>query len=462
MTEDLHRDASPVVESDDPLELVQETSEFDREFPCARLIGVAGSGKTYTLQQRVAADKRYGLLTSTTGISAVNLGAGCTTLHATLGYFDTDSMRDAYMRGQLTRKLHAIATEYRWLIVEEYSMLVAEQLDILFRATQEANRYNDVHRPLGILLVGDLAQLPPVKGRWCFEADSWPRFAASTERLDKVWRQDQGPFLDALNAMRRGEGANAVELLTRAGVRFETQTDNEFDGTTIFSKNAMVNRHNGLVLSRLAGKRITVTSRRWGRQRPEWGENARTHEWGIPPQVDFKIGALVMCLTNAPDFSVVNGDTGHIIEYAPGTEYDAEHFVVRMLRTGRDENIYRIVRGTEQCDRPDGWDGRKVPRSEDFGTWLPEPHYRAMVRRYVLGQVEYFPLRLAWASTVHRSQGLTLDAVQVDYRDSFFSSPGMAYVAFSRCRTLGGMRMVGMPHKLSENIRMDKRILPWI
>jgi ATP-dependent DNA helicase PIF1 len=441
--------------------------------PCGRLIGCAGSGKTYTLQQRIAADKSYGLLTATTGIASVNLGAGCTTLHSALGYFDTESMRDAYMQGRLVRKLHAIARTHHTLIVEEYSMLVAEQLGILYRAVQEVNRYKDVEIPLGILLVGDVAQLPPVCPRgadssklWCFSSEYWQLFADNTEKLTKIWRQDNGPFLDALNAMRMGDGAAAVELLQAAGAQFHSQTDNEYDGTTIFDLNEKVDRHNDMVLGRLPGKRITVTARRWGKQRSEWGESQKTHQWGIPPARDFKIGALVMLLTNKKEsydseFSIVNGDCGHIVDYvAGGTSF--EHFVVKMIRTGKEESIYKLVRGVEQFDRPDNWAGKKISRHDDFGEWLAEPHYRGQARRYVLGQIEYFPMRPAWASTCHKSQGLTLDKVQIDYRGTFFGHEAMMYVALSRCRTLAGLRLVGQKEVFVQRCKMDRRILPWI
>ena len=135
MTDDLQLDLST-------LDLPSEQAE--RTTPCARLVGPAGSGKSYTLNARVVADPKYGLLTATTGISAMNLGGGCVTLNSTLGYFDLASMRDAFLTGQLARKLHTIAREYRWLVVEEYSMLEDLALDLLRKACDEANRYRDV------------------------------------------------------------------------------------------------------------------------------------------------------------------------------------------------------------------------------------------------------------------------------------------------------------------------------
>lgn len=430
----------------------------DRPVPCGRLIGCAGTGKTYQLIQRTTADDTYGLLTSTTGVSAVNLGA--ITIHSTLKWSDTLSLRDAYLSGRLARTLHDIGLRYRRIIIEEYSMLHGDQLDLIHRGVAEANKYADMCEPLGILLVGDLAQLPPVKGPWCFTADCWQAFADNTERLDKVWRQDGGPFLDALNLLRAGRGGDASALLFEAGARWHTQLDNEFDGTTILPKNDMVNRYNSLALSRVRGKAFTVASRRWGQQRREWGENPRTHEWGIPPRLELKEGALVMVLANAADFSVVNGDTGHIV----GWDEHSGVVTVKLLRTGLATAIAPIVRGVEDADPPAGQGdaAKDWPRTSEGAEWLAQPHYRRRVRRYVTGQIQYLPLRLAYASSVHKSQSLTLDRIQVDFRDRFFGHPAMLYVALSRCRTLEGLRLVGSRERFAQQCSTDARVTQWL
>lgn len=440
-------------------ERVIEAPAPDRPVPCARLIGCAGTGKTYQLISRTRADGSYGLLTSTTGVSAVNLGA--ITVHSTLGFSDTFSLRDSYLTGRLARALHDIGLTRRRLIIEEYSMLHADQLDLIYRGVEEANRYRDMNFPLGILLVGDLAQLPPVKGPWVFNADCWESFAGNTERLTHVWRQDDGPFLDALNLLRAGCGGRAGDALTSAGAKWYTQLDNEFDGTTILPKNDMVNRFNSLALSRVQGNLFTLTSRRWGKERREWGFHPRTHEWGIPPRLDLKVGALVMVLSNSSDFSVTNGDTGHVEDWDEGNG----QVTVKLLRTGKSTPIASIVRGVEEPNQPAGWpdSAPKLDDTDEGGPeWHAAPHYRRRVKRYVTGQIEYYPLRLAYASTVHKSQSLTLDRVQVDFRDRFFSSPAMLYVALSRCRTLGGLRLVGSPDRFAAQCQIDERTTPWL
>src|SRR6202021_4261044 len=101
-------------------------------------------------RKRIDGDPTWGKLTATTGIASVNLD--CATLNSTLRYFDTDSLRDNYLTGSLARTLHSIALEHRNLVIDEKSMLDAQQLDLIYRATQAANEYKDVKTPMGIIL----------------------------------------------------------------------------------------------------------------------------------------------------------------------------------------------------------------------------------------------------------------------------------------------------------------------
>lgn len=432
---------------------IQELTE-EHPVPCAFRTGRAGTGKSFWVMEQTQTNPSFACVTATTGIAAVNLGA--VTLNSVLKYFDTESMRDSFLAGHLTRMLHKIGKTKRWILVEEASMLEEPQLDYLYRAAQEANRYKDLQtRPLGIMLVGDFAQLPPVKGEWAFKASCWPEFASNTIRMDKVWRQDEGPFLDALNAARMGNGGLCAEILTAAGMRWNTARVVEFDGTTILCKNDMVSRHNAEVLRTLRGKVFMATSERWGVQRSEWGESRRTHEWGIPPKQEFKIGAYVMVLSNARDFSVVNGDCGYI------RQWQNDIFTIELVRTGKTIELGKIVRDVTQEEEPPGWQGDAISEMAGEG-WYPRVHFRPKDKKYVVGQITYSPLRLAYASTCHKAQGLTLDRVQVDLRDRFWQSPAMSYVALSRCRSLEGLRVVINKDSFINQVKMDVRVRDWL
>jgi hypothetical protein len=417
---------------------VPQDVSVDEPVPCRRLIGPAGTGKTFALQhltsehlvrveklkaktvasgcteqeaaeaaRLVAKLQEHTLdiagpvcLTATTGIAAVNLGG--VTVNSMLRYADLRSLRDAYLMGRLQRVLHKIAEEHRWLVVEEYSMADAAALDIWHDAIQQANRYASLRgRPMGLLLVGDLAQLPPISQQWVFQARTWPEFAANTTRLTKVYRQDQRAFLDALNFARTGQGGPAADLLEQAGVKWMYARQHDYPGTTILPRNIMVNAHNQLMLDSLPGSVIKLDNFRWGEQRKEWdlkpARGGSPAEWGIPPVLELKIGAKVMVLANGPEFQYVNGDTGVVEEI---DEYGTVH--VKIQRTHEIIFIGRIVRHMDYYERPAGWAGIEVAAQDDEGEYIRKPHHRKRVDRFVTGQIKYYPLRLAYATTVHK------------------------------------------------------------
>jgi len=430
---------------------VEEATPVGPTVPCEFLTGVAGSGKSYLCREHAAADPSWGLICSTTGISAINLGT--TTINSCLRYFDTASLRDAYLNGSLVRRLKDIREDYCRLVIDEVSMMDGDQLGILVRAALECNSFlSPKHMPpLGIMLTGDYCQLPPVKAKWAFESDEWHRFDANTTRLTKVWRQDAGPFLTALNFARGGEGAASADVLTAEGLEWHSALDITYDGTTIVSKNDQVDRYNGMALDRLPGPTFTLTNRRWGKQRGEWKQ--------VPDRITLKEGAYVMLLSNSYDeegrMVYANGDCGHIVGGGAGRS----GLCVRLVRTDCDVDVGRVVRDVGRKDKPDGWGGS---HANGHGEWLPYPHWMPDKKRFVEGQCEMWPVRLAYASTVHKSQGISLDRCQIDIRDHFFSAPAMLYVAMSRCRTLEGLRIVGQRERFVTQCKVDERVRPWL
>jgi ATP-dependent DNA helicase PIF1 len=442
-------------------QLDQSVGLKDAPVPCRFINGVAGTGKTHKMRQAIADEPTFGVLASTTGISAVNLGA--ITINSLLKYFNTESLEDKFMRGHLATTLHRLALCYDNLVIDEISMMDALQLDFIYQALKAANGYKDIDEPMGIIAVGDFCQLPPVKARWAFEAECWPEFDKHTETLTENWRTKNDPhqaeFVAALTAARQGNGAEAARLLTDAGVKWHTSLENDFDGTTILPMNDEVSRYNWRALSKITKPKITVESHRWGQQRSEWGQNSRTKEWGIPPTSEFKIGAYIMLLANKSEegeLIFANGDCGHIRDYQRGI------FSIELQRNGEIVEVGQVARNNESKDKPDGWygDEDESPLSE----YCSRPHVKGAKqdRRYVVGQVKYYPMRLAYASTVHKSQGLSLDRCQIDIRNHFFSAAAMEYVAISRCRTLEGLRLVGMREKFAANCKTDAKVARWL
>jgi len=306
--------------------------------------------------------------------------------------------------------------------------------------TEEAD-----HAGLGIYLTGDALQLPPVKAPWFFESKVWDRFEANTTRLTKVWRQTEGNHLDMLNYARSGLGTQAAALLEA----FQPELDDNFDGTTLISKNAEVDAYNHRALAKLPGRSFTLQSRRWGKARGEWKN--------IPETMELKIGALVMLLSNQygdldRDLVYANGDLGHV------QEYDPMGLLIKLKRTGKTIWVNRLLRDVSKPNRPRNWFNPVY----GSGGYMEKPHWQCEKEKFVEGQIQYFPVRLAYASTIHRCQGLTLDSVQFDCRDQFVGSPAMAYVAMSRCRTAEGLRIVGDRETFIRHCNTDPKCRRWI
>lgn len=439
-------------------ELIDLTEDdFPSPVRCSLITGSAGTGKTYTVRERIAKEPKEGVLCATTGIAAVNLNT--ITINALLRYFDTDSLTNAYISGKLTTRLATIAKQFRNLYVDEVSMMAAEQLDIIYQATQAANRQKGVQKVnpdgLGIVLTGDFAQLPPIKARWAFEADCWSEFESNLVRLTTNWRQAEGRFLDSVNCFRAGRGDDGASLLRETSARFTNALNLDFDGTTIMSKNDEVDRFNWVALRRLKTPSFKIPSDRWSVNNPPG-------EWKfIPMELELKVGAYVMVLANQRDFEYANGDCGWVVDYEP----DADTVSVKLARTGEIVEVGMIERLAQTDDYDDKGD-IPVYTKADYASGEPRPweavHFDQVSEKYVIGGIRYIPLRLAWASTVHKSQGLTLDRVQLDIRNAFFGNPAMTYVAVSRCRSAEGLRIVGTEKLLAQRCKIDPRITRWI
>lgn len=508
------------------------------------LSGTAGTGKTFTSKQLLELSPRGTVvLAATTGIASVNLGEG-TTIHSLLGFFNTADLQEKFQNGRLQRTLRMLVKNgLRRILIDEVSMMDGRVVTILTRAVAEVNQpwdkalesiglgeggdvdYDDedgttpageLPPQLALTLVGDFAQLPPVPDEdqtgakipatFAFESPEWARYAAHTHKLEKIWRQTDLPFVQALHAVRRGDPSAAMRFFTPD--KFSPTTDLSFDGTTIFAKNVEVDRHNQLRLDEIKGEPLYFPATRWGKPRNDWKQ--------IPDRLTLKVGALVMILANrrvadgpVKQLLYANGDLGELVaRKADGI------CSVRLKRTGRVVDVVQVVRentipcsgarrkeireyeqrrmdltttrdqiaaslrtGKDQTveiddatlDYPPLDDARRetlrrqqneieveLQRPRPFG-YLSEDG-----RSEIIGTVAYMPLRVAYAATVHKTQGLTLDRIQVNIRDGFFKQPGMLFVALSRARTPEGLRIVGDPRAFMERCRVDGRVVRWL
>lgn len=355
--------------------------------PFGYLSGAAGTGKTWLARQVVASlPPGQAILAATTGIAAINLG-DATTINALLSYFDTASLIDNYARGFLGARLRQLRKSgVRVIVLDEVSMLDADQLTVLVQALEEIDRtreydseleevveHYDDDRRLKLLLVGDFAQLPPVKAAFAFESPEWTRFESHTLKLTVIRRQAEEAYIHALLAVRQGHPEMALEIMEP---RMVPQLDIQFEGTTIVAKNDAVDRINNLRHAKLTGALQSWATIRAGEQQNDWTKQ-------IPNAVELKVGALVMILANLPSpkidetdvlrtFQYVNGDLATVI-----AKVDAGMRVV-LHRTGEEVTVKPNVK---EWREPTG--KRKPPYT-------------------VKGSVTYMPLRLAYATTVHK------------------------------------------------------------
>jgi ATP-dependent DNA helicase PIF1 len=427
--------------------------------PFTYLAGPAGSGKTWATRDWAGREKGL-LLCATTGIAAINLGGE--TINSVLGYFDTSSLQEAFITGFLTARLGKLwKAGIRRLVLDEVSMLAADQLTYLTKAIEEVNGRgyvlgkwdpDDEMTPpqLGMTLVGDFLQLSPVKGTYAFESPEWERYAPHVHTLTRIHRQADAAFIEVLRAARAGQGHIVADYFSSLGL-LQQETDDQFSGSTIVAKNESVDRYNYMRMAKLSGTELRFASTRWGKQRSEWGyPDKPPSTWGIPRELVVKTGALVMILANERDedkhLIYVNGDLGTVVDDEEGSCW------VQLQRTGETVRVLPVVRQVKvPCDSTRRAELRADGKEERIdGRWE------------ITGEICYMPLRVAYASTVHKSQGLSLDRVQVNIRDPFFKTPGMLYVALSRARTSDGLRLVGSPRVLIERCMSDPRLKEWL
>lgn len=433
------------------------------------VMGPAGTGKTFLMRERAQqfAPVARHVLCATTGIAAVNLGEGVTTINSLLWYYDTASLMGRWINGMLERALMRLAyTGVTRIVLDEVSMLSGEQLEIILGGLDSVNEKLDAagRPPLSLTLTGDFCQLPPIQAQFAFEMPGWKRFEGATKTLTTVRRQSDAGFIQALQYARRGMGLDAWQLFGQVA---QKENDPFFDGTTVLDKNDAVDKLNRFRLMQVKGQEVRVPSKREGTEASEWRN--------IPQVLELKEGALVLVLANrkndledrlagADAYAYVNGDVGMFVGLEEDNEGDdvvGTRARVVLKRTGEEvlvewvtrKNLQPLTKARKKELEAQGDEGRKRIVSNEAGdpTWE------------LLGTITYLPLRLGYATTVHKSQGLTLDRVQVDLRGGFFHAPGMVYVALSRARSLEGLRLVcPSGQSFAKRCNFDKRVERWL
>lgn len=397
------------------------------------LTGKAGTGKTTLLRKIIETTYKNTVVVAPTGIAALN--AGGVTIHSFFqlpfgaflpiderppfsGYSMQFNTKNTLLRhARMNRKKQDIMLKLELLIIDEVSMLRADLLDAIDHTLQK-NRRDD--RPFGgvqVLFIGDLLQLPPIvkdqewsvlsryyKGQFFFHSKVLEENPPFYIELEKIYRQSDQRFISVLNELRNNFiSPENLELLNQ-------YVQPDFDATkhegyiTLTTHNNVADSINEKALKTIQQKSFNFYAKTTG----DFPENI----YPIPKEMELKVGAQVMFIKNDMSYErrYFNGKIGVV------SSLSADEIFV----TFPEENK------TIQVE-PFGWENKKFTLDDKTGE----------IKEKTIGVFSHYPLKLAWAITVHKSQGLTFEKAVLDLSRVF--APGQAYVALSRLVSLDGL-----------------------
>jgi ATP-dependent exoDNAse (exonuclease V) alpha subunit len=391
------------------------------------LTGEPGSGKTHTVNAYVEWLREHNIepaITASTGIAATHIGGYTVHSWSGIGIKRGLSEQDLDQITQNERVAKRILST-AILIIDEVSMLGPETLHMVDAVVRQVrHRYDEPFGGMQVILVGDFFQLPPVSptgawdtkrhgnlweeappGRFAFSGDAWKQLNPLVCYLSEQHRQEDAQFLEILSAIRRSDVTHQHrETLTARG-----QGIAKANVPRLFSHNADVDSVNDEQLGKLPTASRTFLMTRNG---PERVTDALTRGCLSPDVLVLKEGARVMFTKNNFVEHFVNGTLGTVVGFEQGSGYP----------------IVETLSGFRITVEPMSW------AIEEGGK--------------VVASITQTPLRLAWAMTIHKSQGMSLDAAQMDLSHTF--EYGQGYVALSRVRTLKGLVLDGMNERALE------------
>ena len=395
------------------------------------LSGSAGSGKTYLLNQYIKWLREHNVgvaVTASTGIAATHMGG--MTIHGFSGIGIKDKLTD-YEVDELTQKSYLAKrfNETQVLIIDEVSMLHANTLDLVEQVARAFKRSELPFGGMQIILSGDFFQLPPISKRsnfmaddnqdieetkkdFVFYSDAWKKMNPAVCYLTEQHRQEDDLYTDILNNIR--EGNVCEENFVHIESRLNNELPKGVEPTKLYTHNVDVDTINLLELKKIVGPEKKFDMYTKGRENLV---QILKKSCLATDELRLKVGAKVMFVKNNSELGYVNGTQGTVIDFA--------------------------LNGSPVVETVDG---RQIE--------VPHESWAIDEEGKVKAEISQYPIRLAWAITIHKSQGMSLDYAEIDLSKTF--TYGMGYVALSRLKTLDGVRLVGFS---PSSLNMDPRVL---
>lgn len=394
------------------------------------LTGEPGAGKTYTINEYVKYLRDSGVevaITASTGIAATHIGG--MTIHSWSG-IGIKRKLDKYDLDKLGSNEYVVKriNRAKVLIIDEVSMLSASTLSMIEAVCREVRQSSEAFGGLQVVFVGDFFQLPPVIKKviekniqieedlqmtmiesedeqiFAYDSPAWQRSRPVVCYISEQYRQDDEDFLSILSAIRKDDFRN--EHLKKIESRVVDESDFPQNVPKLFSHNIDVDYVNTETLSQIDNPTVTFEMTSKG---PEALVNILKKGCLSPETLSLKVGAEVMFTKNNQKDGFVNGTLGEVIDFKNGTGYP----------------LVKIRNGKTILVEPMEWS------IEENGK--------------IKAKIMQMPLRLAWAITVHKSQGMSMDSALMDLSEVF--EYGQGYVALSRVRRLSGLHIIGLNEK---------------
>lgn len=436
------------------------------------LLGPAGTGKSTTIR-KIQETNRL-LLTATTGVAAFNLGDAIT-INSLMGFFNAESLRNRFLSSSYMSYKYEQLREWDGLVIDEISMMTGEVFEMLMYALNQISGWKEQEglKPLKILVVGDFLQLPPVfetTPDFAFASNAWAQYLPPehTQILRTIYRQTDPRFQELLTAARYGDGMAATMRLVQANAEFHDMPWYGYPGFTLYPTNASVNVHNRTCLEALKSRGHVLQTERWGEQDDILKE--------IPDVINLKDDCRIRVTCNSqPSGSFVNGQLGTLLSYSDedgplvlldpkGSGDAAEPYEVTLPK------VVRFAMRPVEAKDNSLLDRTAHMKSQQFRDYMQDhlipkkvvPFYHPQREMVAIGACQTYPIVLGYASTIHKSQGLTFSQVQIDFRNRFAGNFQSMYVALSRCRSIEGLRLVGDRNTLPRRINTAPAVRQWI